>query len=59
MIRASASQRVCGSSSVAGADFRTRTPSGPSTAHALPRYGYFQALNARTGDLLWKTNLGG
>jgi alcohol dehydrogenase (cytochrome c) len=23
------------------------------------REGYFQALNARTGTLLWKTNLGG
>jgi glucose dehydrogenase len=23
------------------------------------REGYFQALNARTGGLLWKTNLGG
>ena len=23
------------------------------------REGYFQALNARTGELLWKMNLGG
>jgi glucose dehydrogenase len=23
------------------------------------REGYFQALDARTGELLWKTNLGG
>ena len=23
------------------------------------REGYFQALNARTGELLWKANLGG